>query len=110
MTIHPVRMNGVTLGVPQAFEYFQRMQKRITRFVTENSKISEKRYNELIMNTEQLVMDIGTILDGCDSVKEGIIDSIGSLSDAFSCLYSMIDKQKSIDKDKNIKKTTDAKI
>lgn len=110
MTIHPVRMNGVTLGVPQAFEYFQRMQKRITRFVTENSKISERRYNELIMNTEQLVMDIGTILDGCDSVKEGIIDSIGSLSDAFSCLYSMIDKQKSIDKDKNIKKTTDAKI
>lgn len=110
MTIHPVRMNGVTLGVPQAFEYFQRMQKRITRFVTENSKISERRYNELIMNTEQLVMDIGTILDGCDSVKEGIIDSIGSLSDAFSCLYSMIDMQKSIDKDKNIKKTTDAKI
>lgn len=109
MTIHPVRMNGVTLGVPQAFEYFQRMQKRITRFVTENSNISESRYTELIMNTGQLVMDVGTILDGCDSVKEGIIDSLGGLSDAFDCLYNMIDKYKSSNKAEAESNKTDAK-
>lgn len=109
MTIHPVRMNGVTLGVPQAFEYFQRMQKRITRFVTENSNISESRYTELIMNTGQLVMDVGTILDGCDSVKEGIIDSLGGLSDAFDCLYNMIDEYKSSSKAEAESNKTDAK-
>ena len=92
MTIHPVRMNGMMLGVPQAFEYFQRMQKRITDFVTENSRISSERYNELAMNTDELVMDIGTILDGEDAVKEGLIDSVGTLAEAFSALYGLIEK------------------
>ncbi len=104
MTIHPVRMNGLMLGVPQAFEYFQRMQQRITRFVTSHSKISAERYNELAMNTNELVMDIGTILDGEDAVNEGLINSIGGLDDAFNALYKMIDKNKSSDKkDKNKK-------
>ena len=93
MTIHPVRMNGVTLGVPQAFEYFQRMQKRITNFVTENSNISSERFNELSMNTSELVMDVGTVLDGDKAVEEGLIDSIGNLSDALECLYTMIDEE-----------------
>lgn len=91
MTIHPVRMNGLMLGVPQTLEYFQRMQERITRFVTENSSISAQRFYELSMNTQELVMDVGTVLDGPDAVSEGLIDSLGSLSDAIDCLYSLID-------------------
>ena len=82
MTIHPVRMTGLTLGVPQTFEYFQRMQARITRFVCENSNIKPERYNELAMNTGELVLDVGTVLDGEDAVKEGLIDNLGSFSDA----------------------------
>lgn len=91
MTIHPVRMNGLLVGVPQTLDYFQRMQQRITRFVTQNSKISAERFNELSMNTEELVMDVGTVLDGPQAVEEGLIDSLGSLSDALGCLYDMID-------------------
>ena len=94
MTIHPVRMNGLMLGVPQAFEYFQRMQQRITTFVTEHSDISAERYNQLAMNTSELVMDIGTILDGEDAVDEGLIDSIGNLNDAVSALYRMIERKR----------------
>lgn len=107
MTIHPVRMNGLMLGVPQAFEYFQRMQRRITGFVTENSRISAERYNELAMNTDELVMDIGTILDGEHAVREGLIDSIGTLSDAVSELHCMIDKGKNRRKKQERKKKAD---
>ena len=105
MTIHPVRMSGLMLGVPQAFEYFQRMQQRITSFVTDNSSISAERYNELSINTDELVMDIGTILDGQDAVKEGLIDSIGNLNDAVKALYKMIEKKKSGNKKKKKKDT-----
>lgn len=98
MTIHPVRMNGMLLGVPQTLEYFQRMQERITRFVTQNSHISAERFYELSMNTQELVMDVGTVLDGPDAVKEGLIDSLGCLSDAIDCLYRMIDKQRRKDR------------
>ncbi len=94
MTIHPVRMNGLMLGVPQAFEYFQRMQRRITTFVTDNSSIDPETYNELALNTDELVMDIGTILDGQEAVDAGLIDNIGTLHDALSALYKMIDKAK----------------
>lgn len=98
MTIHPVRTNGVTLGVPQSFEHFQRMQKRITTFVTDNSKISKERFLQLAMNTNELVMDIGTVLDGDEAVKEGIIDKVGTLSDAIDALYDMIKKNKKVNK------------
>ena len=91
MTIHPVRMSGLMLGVPQTMDYFQRMQERITRFVTANSHISAERFYELAMNTQELVMDVGTVLDGADAVEEGLIDSLGTLSDALACLYRMID-------------------
>ncbi|NLG92373.1 MAG: peptidase S14 [Clostridiales bacterium] len=94
MTIHPVRMSGMLLGVPQTLEYFQRMQERITRFVTRNSKITAVRFHELSMNTRELVMDVCTILDGNDAVAEGLIDSLGSLSDAIDYLYFMIDQYK----------------
>lgn len=92
MTVHPVRMNGLLLGVPQTFTYFQRMQTRITQFVTENSHIAPERFHELAMNTEELVMDIGTVLDGQKAVDEGLIDAVGSLSDALQKLNEMIDK------------------
>lgn len=117
MTIHPVRMNGLMLGVPQTFEYFQRMQERITNFVSQNSNISPERFYELAMNTGELVMDIGTVLDGKDAVDEGLIDYLGNLSDALSCLYGIIDdikgnkekKQKNINSKKDSKSTTKKK-
>lgn len=93
MTIHPVRMSGMLLGVPQTLDYFQRMQERITKFVVSNSKMTEERFYELAMNTQELVMDIGTVLDGPDAVSEGLIDSLGCLSEAIDCLYAMIDEQ-----------------
>lgn len=92
MTIHPVRMNGLVLGIPQTLEYFQRMQDRITNFVTQNSNITKERFTSLSRNTQELVMDVGTVLDGPDAVEEGLIDSLGSLSDAIDCLEKMIDQ------------------
>ncbi len=94
ITIHPVRMNGMMLGVPQSLDYFQRMQQRINAFITRNSHISAERLTELSMNTKELVLDIGTVLDGPQAVKEGLIDSLGGLSDAIDCLYGMIDQRK----------------
>ena len=91
MTIHPVRMNGLVLGVPQTLSYFDKMQDRIVRFVSANSKISPRRFKELMMHTGELVMDVGTVLDGENAVREGLIDSLGGLSDAVSCLYDMIE-------------------
>lgn len=92
MTIHPVRMNGLVLGVPQTMRCFEAMQERITGFVCRNSRISPERYTRLMLNTGELVMDMGTVLDGESAVREGLIDSLGSLSDAVSCLYSLIEK------------------
>ena len=94
MTIHPVRMSGMMIGVPQTFEHFRRMQDRITNFVTANSDMPYDRFIELCMNTSELVTDVGTVLDGEKAVKEGLINSIGSLSDAMSCLYEMIENNK----------------
>lgn len=94
MTIHPVRLNGLILGVPQTLEYFQRMQDRITNFVTENSGITHEKFLKLAMNTEELVMDVGSVLDGTDAVESGLIDSIGTLSDAMECLTKMIQQKK----------------
>ena len=93
MTIHPVRMNGLVLGVPQSFSYFDKMQERITRFVTDNSRISPERFRELMMQTGELAMDVGTSIDGETAVKEGLIDRLGGLSDAIECLYGMIDEE-----------------
>lgn len=94
MTVHPVRMTGLTLGVPQTFEYFKRMQDRITTFVCDNSNIPFRRYNELAMNTEELVLDVGTILSGEDAVKEGLINQVGTVREAMDYLYKMIDAEK----------------
>lgn len=94
MTIHPVRMNGMVLGVPQTMSYFEKMQERITRFVTSNSRMSAERFHELMMEKDELVMDIGTVLEGEAAVKEGLIDRLGGISDAVECLYSLIEKKK----------------
>ncbi len=107
MTIHPVRMNGLVLGIPQTLEYFQRMQDRITNFVTQNSNITKERFTSLSRNTRELVMDVGTVLDGPDAVEEGLIDSLGSLSDAIDCLEKMIDRGRKRKNGKPKKKKAD---
>lgn len=97
MTVHPVRMNGLVLGVPQTLSYFEQMQERIVRFVTDNSNISAERFREMMLATGELVMDVGTVLNGDAAVKEGLIDSIGSLSDALCWLYNEIENRNEID-------------
>ena len=93
MTIHPVRMSGPVLGVPEAFSYFEKMQERITSFVTINSKISGEQFKDYMMRTGELMMDVGTILDGNQAVESGLIDSLGGLSDAVKKLYELIDQR-----------------
>lgn len=92
MTIHPVRMNGLVLGVPQTLSYFDKMQDRIVNFVTANSGISEENFRSLMMQTGELVMDVGTVVDGEKAVEIGLIDSLGGLSDAIECLYELIEQ------------------
>ena len=91
MTIHPVRMNGTVLGVPQTMSYFQKMQDRIIRFVTENSRITPDSFRSLMMNTDELVLDVGSLVDGEKAVGLGLIDELGGLSDAVGKLYEMIE-------------------
>ena len=93
MTVHPVRMNGLMLGVPQTLSYFDKMQERITNFVIDNSKISADRFKELMMTNGELVMDIGTVLDGEQAVREGLIDEIGGIHKAVDKLYEMIESE-----------------
>jgi len=90
MTAHPVRTTGLTLGVPQTFAYFERMQERINTFVAEHSGITSSRYSQLVLNTGELVMDVGTVLDSERAVAEGLIDRVGTVSDAIEALYEMM--------------------
>ncbi len=90
MTVHPVRTTGLTVGAPQTYRYFQKMQDRITRFVVENSSITQEKYRELVLNTGELVTDIGTVLEGKEAVECGLIDAVGTLSEATDALYEMI--------------------
>ncbi len=92
MTIHPVRMNGLVIGVPQTMNHFLRIQERIVKFVISHSKISADKLEMLLMNTDELVTDVGSVLDGNAAVEYGLIDSIGSLNEAISKLYNLIDK------------------
>lgn len=91
MTIHPVRMNGTVLGVPQTMSYFEKMQERITGFVARNSNMPPERFKELMLNMGELTMDMGTVLDGEAAVSEGLIDSLGGISDAIEALYGLIE-------------------
>lgn len=97
MTIHPVRTNGLVLGVPQTLNYFENMQERIVRFVCGNSAISPDRFRELMHATGgELVTDVGTVLGGENAVKEGLIDSVGNLADALEYLYNLITSEKGV--------------
>lgn len=94
MTIHPVRTNGLVIGVPQSFTNFLKMQDRITDFVVKNSKVSKELLNKLMLETDELAADIGTVIDGIHAVKIGLIDEVGGLGDALSSLHEMINKRK----------------
>lgn len=91
MVIHPVRMNGMVIGVPQTFDYFKQIQDRITGFVCSHCKISRSRLEELMMETGILTKDVGTILVGEQAVKNGIIDEVGGICEAVRRLHGMID-------------------
>ena len=91
MTVHPVRHSGVILGVPQTMRSFEQMQQRITGFVAAHSGMTEKRYTDLMLHTGELVMDMGTVLDGRRAVKEKLIDELGGLSDALDWLHRAIE-------------------
>jgi ATP-dependent protease ClpP protease subunit len=101
MTIHPVRMNGTVIGVPQTLSYFEKMQDRIINFVTRNSKMSHDRFRELMMMTGELVLDVGSTLDGQTAVNEGLIDNLGGLSDAIEHLYGMIEDEEKAQNEQN---------
>ena len=92
MTIHPVRHSGMILGIPQTMRWFEQMQERITGFVAAHSGMTEKRYTELMLRTGELVMDVGTVLDGRKAVREKLIDQLGGISDALEWLYQEIEK------------------
>ena len=94
MTIHPVRLNGVVIGVPQTYNYFARIQERIVGFVTSHSDISRERYNELMLATDEIANDVGSVIYGEEAVSCGLIDSIGTPSDALDYLHSSCDKAK----------------
>ncbi|HNX99344.1 MAG TPA: ATP-dependent Clp protease proteolytic subunit [Oscillospiraceae bacterium] len=93
MTIHPVRLNGVVIGVPQTYNYFARIQERIVSFVTAHSGISRETYLKLMTNTDELANDVGSVIYGEEAVNCGLIDSIGTLSDALDWLHGQIDEE-----------------
>lgn len=95
MTVHPVRMTGLVIGAPQTFRYFQRIQEQIADFVTANSGITKKQFEDYMMATGEMASDVGTILYGKEAVASGLIDKLGGLNDALSALHKMIDKYKS---------------
>ena len=92
MTIHPIRMNGTVIGVPQMFNYFNKVQDRLTNFVVRNSKIKEERFRKLMMETKKIANDVGTILFGEEAVECGLIDDVGGISAAMKKLREMIKK------------------
>lgn len=87
MTIHPVRMNGTVIGVPQTYEYFARTQERIVRFVTENSRIRRETLLDYMLRTGEIANDVGSIIDGEEAVACGLMDGIGTLSEALAWLH-----------------------
>ena len=90
MTLHPVRINGLVVGVPQTFRYFEEMQKRIIKFICDHSRANEQKIRELMMRPDEIATDVGSIIDGDEAVAYGIIDSVGGLSDAIKALKEML--------------------
>ncbi len=91
MTIHPVRLNGVVIGVPQTYNYFARIQERIVRFVTVHSHCTREEYLRLMTNTDELANDVGSVIYGEEAVEKGLIDALGTLSDALDYLHAEIE-------------------
>lgn len=90
MTIHPVRISGIVIGVPQTYNYFSRIQERIVSFVTDHSSMSREKYISLMNNTDELANDVGSVIYGAEAVESGLIDSLGTLSDALQYLHNEI--------------------
>ena len=97
MTIHPVRLNGLVIGVPQTFYYFERIQELITQFVTANSRVKREDFTRLMLQTGELAADVGSVIYGEEAVQLGLIDEIGGLSAALDCLHRMIRERKESD-------------
>lgn len=95
MTIHPIRLNGLIIGVPQTFEYLDKMQERVVRFVTQHSNVTEEKFKELMFKTGELTRDIGTTVIGGDAVKYGLIDRVGGVGEAIRELNQRIEVKKS---------------
>lgn len=94
MTIHPVRLNGLVIGAPQTFYYFERVQERIIQFVTANSHMKREVFTKMMMQTGELAADVGSVIYGGEAVELGLIDEIGGLSAALDCLHRMIAQRK----------------
>ena len=94
MTIHPVRLNGLVIGVSQTFHYFERIQDRICAFVTRNSRISREDFEKLMLNTGEMAADVGSVIYGEEAVSMGLIDHLGGLSDALACLHTRMRAEK----------------
>ena len=94
MTIHPVRINGLVVGAPQTYRYFEDMQKRIIKFICDHSSADATKINELMMRPDELATDVGSIIDGDEAVRCGIINAVGGLSDALDALREMIKEKK----------------
>ena len=94
MTIHPVRMSGLVIGVAQTFNYFQRIQERIIQFVTHNSNVKRETFTKMMLQTEELASDVGSVIYGEEAVRIGLIDRIGGLSDALDRLHEMMDERR----------------
>lgn len=91
MTVHPVRTTGTVVGVRQSFAHFEKMQQRIVRFISDHSRITAARLNQLMMTVGNQALDMGVILSGDQAVEEGLIDRVGSLQDALKELYHLIE-------------------
>ncbi len=94
MTIHPIRLNGLVIGVPQTYEYLDKMQDRVVRFVTEHSGVTEEKFRELMFRMGELARDIGTVLIGKEAVEVGLIDEVGGIGNAVKKLKSLIEDRK----------------
>jgi ATP-dependent protease ClpP protease subunit len=94
MTIHPIRLSGLVIGVPQTYEYFDKMQERVVQFVSKNSGISKEDFRKLMLKTGELANDVGTVLFGEDAVNSGLINEVGGLSSAMNKLYELIEQRR----------------
>lgn len=94
MTIHPIRMTGLVIGVPQTYDYFNKMQERVINFITSHSQINNEKLNQLLFNTGELANDVGTVLIGEEAVNMGLIKQVGGLTDALNKLKELMNKRK----------------